>query len=247
MEGISSSLKTHYAYGKIKTQALKLERGARNMYCPNCGFNNDDNCNFCVNCGTPLGAAPQEEPARSGGHPHVEREDYYEQDEGESKKNNVPFIIAVVGIALVLGAAAFGIVHFLLGSHSSPSEPPIVTETEPDISTEPSTQDWGGGGSDSDSNGGSAGSSYSSNDYIIPDSDSRRLTNSDVSGLSQREIQYAINEIYARHGAEFTDPDVQAYFNSKDWYYAYQSKDAAQDDFSQIELDNVDLLSEYRQ
>ena len=37
-------------------------------------------------------------------------------------------------------------------------------------------------------------------DYIIPDSDTKLLTDSDIEGLSARELNYAKNEIYARHG-----------------------------------------------
>lgn len=55
-------------------------------------------------------------------------------------------------------------------------------------------------------------------EYILGDSDSRYLTEADVASLSLREINYAKNEIYARHGRRFTSPELQNYFNSKDWY-----------------------------
>lgn len=55
-------------------------------------------------------------------------------------------------------------------------------------------------------------------DYIIPDSDSKMLTDADVAGLSLKEINYAKNEIYARHGRKFDSKELRDYFNSKDWY-----------------------------
>jgi hypothetical protein len=55
-------------------------------------------------------------------------------------------------------------------------------------------------------------------DYIIPDSDTRLLTEDDVEGLSLQEINYAKNEIYARHGRMFDSKELQDYFNSKSWY-----------------------------
>lgn len=55
-------------------------------------------------------------------------------------------------------------------------------------------------------------------DYIIPDSDSRYLTDADIEGLSLREINYAKNEIYARRGRKFDSKELQEYFNGKDWY-----------------------------
>ena len=37
-------------------------------------------------------------------------------------------------------------------------------------------------------------------EYILPDSDKKRVTNSDLKSLSSRELQLARNELYARHG-----------------------------------------------
>lgn len=55
-------------------------------------------------------------------------------------------------------------------------------------------------------------------DYILPESNTRYLTDADVDGLSLREINYAKNEIYARHGRKFDSQELQDYFNSKSWY-----------------------------
>lgn len=41
---------------------------------------------------------------------------------------------------------------------------------------------------------------------------------SDIQGLSIQELNYAKNEIYARHGRMFDSPELQNYFNSKQWY-----------------------------
>lgn len=54
--------------------------------------------------------------------------------------------------------------------------------------------------------------------YILPDSNSRYLTNADIAGLSLREINYAKNEIYARRGRKFDSVELQQYFGSKSWY-----------------------------
>jgi hypothetical protein len=55
-------------------------------------------------------------------------------------------------------------------------------------------------------------------DYIIPYSDTVLLTEEDVEDLTLQEINYAKNEIYARHGRKFASPELQNYFNSKSWY-----------------------------
>ena len=59
------------------------------------------------------------------------------------------------------------------------------------------------------------------NGYMIPQSSSRRLTYADVAGLSSWQLTIARNEIYARHGRMFDDPDIRAFFEAQPWYYGY--------------------------
>lgn len=82
-------------------------------------------------------------------------------------------------------------------------------------------------GNNSGSNsGGSAGGTtpaagsfdaYSA-DFVIPGSESRYITQSDYMHLDEDQIQWAINEIYARRGRIFEDPDYSKYFNKCEWY-----------------------------
>ena len=55
-------------------------------------------------------------------------------------------------------------------------------------------------------------------DYIIPFSNIRELTEDDILGLSLQEINYAKNEIYARAGRKFNSQELQNYFSTKSWY-----------------------------
>ena len=54
--------------------------------------------------------------------------------------------------------------------------------------------------------------------YILPGSDTRAYSRSELQGLSDYELFVARNEIYARHGRKFQSEDLQKYFNSKSWY-----------------------------
>ena len=54
--------------------------------------------------------------------------------------------------------------------------------------------------------------------YILPDSNARYLTESELRGLSASVLRLARNEIYARHGRLFESQDLQLYFNSQPWY-----------------------------
>lgn len=93
-------------------------------------------------------------------------------------------------------------------------------------------------------NVGSYGSQDSS--YIFYDSSSRYLTTNDVKYLSIREICYARNEIYARHGRLFESTELQNYFNQKTWYYGWISPESFSGSvFNQYETANVQFLKDY--
>lgn len=99
-------------------------------------------------------------------------------------------------------------------------------------------------------------------DYLCSYSSDRLLTDSDVEGylnINYSEynfpeginiIQMIINEIYAKHGYEFTDSKLSAYFSNKTWYKSNTNKvndmNAVSDSMSEIEKKNVDFLNSYR-
>ncbi|AUC94539.1 hypothetical protein CWS35_09870 [Bradyrhizobium sp. SK17] len=55
-------------------------------------------------------------------------------------------------------------------------------------------------------------------DFIIPDSDSRLLSDADLKALSKDELRIARNEIFARRGRYFNAPDLTARFSKFAWY-----------------------------
>lgn len=55
-------------------------------------------------------------------------------------------------------------------------------------------------------------------EYVIPESDSRYLSNDDLIGFSAEECRLARNEIYARHGRRFLSAALQRYFDAQSWY-----------------------------
>ena len=81
---------------------------------------------------------------------------------------------------------------------------------------------------------------------IFPDSDSRRLTEGELSVLSQDVLRIAKNEIYARHGRMFASEDLQLYFGSKSWYSGtIPGEQFSESVFNQIEKDNIALIQQY--
>lgn len=82
--------------------------------------------------------------------------------------------------------------------------------------------------------------------YIIPESGTKRLTKSDLAGLSDDDLARAMNEIWARHGRKFDNQWLQSYFNKQSWY---KGTIAASDFLNKykptdIESDNAELINE---
>ncbi len=79
------------------------------------------------------------------------------------------------------------------------------------------------------------------NGYIIADSSTRLITESELEGMSIRSLRRARNEIYARHGRTFNDDSLQSYFNSCSWYkpssdYNYANENS---NLNEIEKQNI--------
>lgn len=83
-----------------------------------------------------------------------------------------------------------------------------------------------------------------SNGYILPDSDSRKLKESDLAGMTAQQLSYAKNEIYARHGRVFKSSELQDYFNEKDWYE--ENDDFKDEDLSKKEAENTEFIAAYQ-
>lgn len=80
-------------------------------------------------------------------------------------------------------------------------------------------------------------------EYILADSASRVLSESDIAHLSLKEVNYAKNEIYARRGRLFSSPELQKYFNSKSWYNGTIAPESFSESMlSDTEKKNVELL-----
>ena len=55
-------------------------------------------------------------------------------------------------------------------------------------------------------------------EYVLSESNTRYYTADELKNLTADELFIARNEIYARHGRTFNNPELQQYFNGKSWY-----------------------------
>ena len=70
------------------------------------------------------------------------------------------------------------------------------------------------------------------------------LSQAEVSEMSRSELNLALNEIYARRGRIFTDPELDAYFRAQSWYTPqYTADEFAQNVvFNDYEEKNINLI-----
>lgn len=83
--------------------------------------------------------------------------------------------------------------------------------------------------------------------FILPESSTRAITDTELSALTSEQLRLAINEIYARHGRIFKDSELNAWFSSKSWYNGTITVENFNESvLSQVEKDNVAKLSAAR-
>ena len=83
-------------------------------------------------------------------------------------------------------------------------------------------------------------------DYILEDSSERLISKEELWDLTQEELNYARNEIYARHGRRFKDETLQSYFDSQPWYEGiYAPEEFDHEWLSDVEKENAELILAY--
>lgn len=83
-------------------------------------------------------------------------------------------------------------------------------------------------------------------EYILPESDSRYISENELDGMTFEKLRLARNEIFARHGRKFKDAQLQEYFDAKSWYSPQYESDSFDENMEQIlnqyELKNADVI-----
>ena len=88
--------------------------------------------------------------------------------------------------------------------------------------------------------------SGSSEGMIMPDSSQRLLSESELEGRSAREIRLMVNEIYARNGYTFNNPEYAEYFSQFSWYHpTVPAGEFSEDMLNDVERQNINMISNY--
>jgi len=80
---------------------------------------------------------------------------------------------------------------------------------------------------------------------LLPQSDDRKLSVSDLSGMGNWRLTLARNEIYARHGRPFSNSRIRAHFQATGWYTPQSG--FSESWLSGTERRNADFIREYQE
>ena len=173
----------------------------------------------------------------------------------EAKSSKAPTVVLIVAtIIIVAGGALASLaivqppIEFLkdtpFSSVKSSSETSKKSDVKDDNAKEETKSDSADKKEDTSSSNKNNSNTSSSGSYVIKDSDTRRLTDSDIVSLTDDQICIANNEIWARHGRKFDNKWLQDYFNKQSWYKGTiePSEFLSVYSPSQIENDNASFL-----
>ncbi|MCD8083529.1 MAG: YARHG domain-containing protein [Clostridiales bacterium] len=83
---------------------------------------------------------------------------------------------------------------------------------------------------------------------IFPNSSTERISEAAVRALSDEDLRYAINELYARHGYIFKDDELRAYYEKYSWYNkTVRPENFSENLFNSIEKENMKILLKERE
>lgn len=151
--------------------------------------------------------------------------------------------IAVVAVALIFCLATEN--RSSSGEQKSAALEDQDTESEVTEADDPDTSNDASSETTTEDDGDSKSASEimdADDGYVFPNSNNSYLTEEEIEKLSTEEIQYAINEVYARHGLKFTKKSNQERFEKKKWYTGTVDD---QDDITlnRYEKKNIDLMA----
>lgn len=179
--------------------ALEAQPGSTQHHCPNCGHTFTYSTGQPANAPTPPPLAPPlppQQPAR----PPMPPQQLQQSPHKSGGRTALVAIIAIV-VILLIAAAVFAGLHYATQQNiAAAASDTIVTSITGEMAD--------------NSNNRKVVVSSELDDAVMQ----RKLTESDLNGLSQWQLKLLRNEVFARHGYIFQTTDLQLVFSQYSWY-----------------------------
>lgn len=244
-------------------------------FCTKCGQKNDEGTKFCTKCGAPMSpsqvssAETQQLPTTSadlGANPGFTKPIPVQQQatapavqagvqtpvQGapvQEAKSGHTAIIVVAILAVVAIVVTACVVMAMNSNNADPIDANTEAKNVTTATTEAESTEEKQPATATPKQQEQLSQRYSLNEaYIIPGSNTRYLSESDLIDLDDYELYLARNEIFARHGRGFNNEDLRAYFSQMPWYqqrYTAEQFDSMPSPLNDYELKNSQLIREY--
>jgi hypothetical protein len=146
-------------------------------------------------------------------------------------RNTLGPLAAILGVAVVLVLA---VSYLRPPPGNGPPRPITPTDTSSFSSQEP------------DANKSTQYPSAELEGERFPQTRTRRLTTDEVAKWSSEDLRYAINELNARHGYDFENPEVRQLFARRDWYHRVSGRKSVESDLNAAERANYEFMVRVR-
>jgi len=208
--------------------------------CINCGNKLAPGLKFCNMCGKQINNVENNKEK-------LEKEIYLVQKKSKTKRVSLVAMIAV--FAMLIGIASY--IAFSKGvlpinnSNTKPNKN-VSQNTEPSNITS-QNKEVNNSNSKSSSQNSDTNNNVQTNtsEYILPESNTRYLTDSEISSMSKDQLVLARNEIFARYGYVFNSKVYSDYFSSKSWYKSNPLYKSDVDTLNVYERYNASLIQRY--
>lgn len=211
------------------------------MRCQQCGRLIEPGDSFCTGCGAKIESYYTDDP---GGYsePVYNNDQGYNDVYGTRPAHNGGNNTALYVILAVLATILVGLVAWLVFNHFHEKAEQQSTTTYVEVQTPPPAETVYVTAAPSKT----STPVVKTGGYLLPESNSRRMTDADLSQLTHEELCFARNEIYARHGRIFDTPQVANYFESKSWYSGTIPASRFNEDvLTDTERANVNIIFDY--
>lgn len=224
------------------------------MFCPKCGTQLPDGAGFCTNCGAAaesprmpvtdtsnqktivIPPIPKDVPPVQNDAPPVVPDYEPPTEERTGNGGRIALIVAICVLIIgILAALVFLLLPGLMetedidGGSRRPSHSSVKNNTTDEKdATVPESNIYYEAFVDADS-------------YVLPDSDSKYFSHSELSSMTRQQLYLAERELFARYGGTFSDGDLAQYFEAKSWY----TPDSPAENFNESrfnEYERVNLL-----
>ncbi|UPA31299.1 YARHG domain-containing protein [Terrisporobacter glycolicus] len=137
-------------------------------------------------------------------------------------------VCAVVGLGVTAGLFIGGVLPIDKPKEKQETYNPVVEEVEEDTPAVEEVEEYN--------------NNLENDQYFIVDSDSRYLTETELSAYTDEELSFIRNEIFARYGYVFKKDKYINYFSEKSWYTPDSTFQGNEEDFNDYEIKNIELI-----